>query len=63
MRDDAPARGRVPDINAKTPRRRTALFRGVWRFFSICAIFRAFCLEVLGIFVYLQTTKGYRYLK
>lgn len=54
----APARGRVPDINSQTPRRRLVLFWGVCRFYHISAIFRVFCLVILGNFVYLHTVKG-----
>ena len=32
-------------------------------FHNISVIFRAICLVVLRFFVYLQTTKGYRYLQ
>lgn len=52
------ARGRVPGINSQTPRRRLNLFWGVCFFRHIFVNFRAFCLEVLGNFVYLQSTKG-----
>ena len=50
----APARGQIRGMNRQTPRRRLILFRGVCRFRYISVNFRAFCLEVMRFFVYLQ---------
>lgn len=49
-----PARGRVPGSYRPNASEKTIFLGAFVVFRCICAIFRAFCLEVMRFFVYLQ---------